>query len=550
MVVDTKTLRPMPNDKFIDGLRGYMSNDYRKRVPSATKASIADTMNALQSYRPHMNEFVDALVNRIGLEIYQNNVWSNPLKEFKRGLLEFGDTIEEVQTGLLEAHTYNPDRDSTEKDLFGTEVPDVQSSFHTINRQNMYKVTINETLLKRAFLQTNGLSTFSTQLMNAPTTSDEWDEFLITVRLINEYETNGGFYKVNVPDVSKAGSTDRDAKTALRAMRAMADTVPFVSSKYNAANMPVTTSRDDLIIITTPEFKAAMDVEALSAAFNIANTELYGRIITIPSEQIGIEGFQALMTTKDFFVMADTTFTTTSMFNPHKLQYNYFLHHHGIYSASRFTTAVLFTSKAGTEEIIVSDPVASVAAPVATDRDGATVTTVQRGEIYQMTSDALTTSGAAAAVRWTVEGASTFLTYVTSEGVLHVSDLEQNASIKVRSTSVYNDPANPRQDPLTAVSTLTVTGAGNSVWPIVADITGITIAGVAVTPTFAVGTTAYTATVAGWDGDPLDVAVYGPTDSDAGVTVVAVGDPVTGYTVTVSAYGSTGDPEYTITVTI
>lgn len=456
----------MPNAEFADSMRKFTSGEYKRRIPKATQGSISDTLKALQRFRPHMNEFVDVLVNRIGLEIYGNNVFNNPLKELKRNSMEWGDTIEEIQVGLLTAHTYNPDVDSTEKDIFGTETPDVDVSFHTINRQNMYKVTVNDTLLRRAFLADNGLTTFTSQLMAAPTSSDEWDEFLITTRLIVEYEANNGFHKVQVPDVGAPTSDAADAKALLRTARELADEFPFISTKYNAAGMPVSASRDSLIFITTASVKAAMDVEALAMLFNLDKAEMYGRIIVLPKEHIPIKGFQGIITTKDFFVMADTTLETTSIFNPHKLQYNYFLHHHGIYSASRFVNAVLLTSEPVAPVVIAPDPVTAVQAVTVVDGDGATATTLERGTLYQADSWGVTASGFKGAVRWSVEGNTTFLTHITAEGVLHVSGIEGATELTIRATSVYVNPGDPQAVSLTQIKKLPVSGDTDATWPV------------------------------------------------------------------------------------
>src|SRR5205085_2463831 len=148
--------------------------------------------------------------------------------------------------------------------LFSRETPEVQANFHTINRQDFYKVTINESLLNRAFLDPTGLSGFINQLMEAPSNSDQLDEFLLTCSLFREYESNGGFYHVNVPDVRNLDSSGDDARLALRKMRAMADNLKFLSTKYNAAHMPIFARPEQLVIFASPEFNAAVDVDALA----------------------------------------------------------------------------------------------------------------------------------------------------------------------------------------------------------------------------------------------------------------------------------------------
>jgi hypothetical protein len=547
MALDIRPLKPTSNTALLDAIRNEGSNDYQRRISAASKAGVQQTLKDLQTHRTMWNEFLDALVNRIGLVVARNKVWSNPLSEFKQGLLSYGDTIEEIQIGLLKAKSYDPDREYLEKDLFGTERPDVQANFHKVNRQDYYKITINEPLLQRAFLENGGLSSFVSQLMDAPTTSDQWDEFLLTCQLFSEYESNGGFFKVNVPDVASLESNAADARAVLRKMRAMADTLTFMSTRYNAARMPTFALRDDLVLFVTPEFKAAVDVEALAAAFNLNMADMYGRIIPIPEEQFGIAGVQAIMTTKDFFVIADQRIETASQWNPVALHNNYFLHHWQVISASRFVPAVMFTTQGGDEIINVLTPVVGVSAITGVDSDGDAVTDeVLRGEVYAFHAEAETdpANGVNTGVRWSVSGYTSSRTYISRTGVLHVGGDEGAATLTVTATSTWLDADNLRKDGATETLTLDVAGVAVPEWPESDPVTGITVDGVAVTPAFAAGTFAYTVDLApGATITPDDVEVTGPEANDVEITVNEAGTVAT-----ISVPTAPGDPVYTVTV--
>jgi hypothetical protein len=438
MVLDVRPFRNPNNVDILNAIRKNSTVDYQKRIPAATKANIQDTVNNLLNYRPQMNEFIDALVNRIGLEIVKNNLWTNPLAKFKRGMLEFGDTIEEINVGLLKAKRYDTDRDYLEADIFGQERPDVQSSFHKVNRQDFYKISVNEAILRRAFLSDYGISSFITSLMSAPTTSDNWDEFLLTTSLFKEYDRNGGFFYVNVPDVAASGSTENDAKYALRRMRELAGNLKFMSTHYNAAGMPVAAQPDELELFITPEANAALDVEALAGAFNIDKAQFAGRTTEIPSEYWDIEGAQALLTTRDFFVIADQRIDTTNVVNPVGLHTNYFLHHWEVVSASRFVPAVLFTTQPGTVINISDTPVTDVVIPTIQDDGGNVVTDVERGEIYQIISEA-TTDGDNNAVRYDITSVHNIRTRVTQLGALYIAPDEEATTISVDVTAVDTD---------------------------------------------------------------------------------------------------------------
>lgn len=462
-------LRDLTNVQMFNMLRKAMPMDFQRRVPEVTKATLAEQIqNVNHMYAGKPNEFVDALVNRIGSVIARDEtIWHNPLEEFKLPGLTYGSVIEEYKMGLLEAHVYEHDRESMEKELFGTELPQIETNFHTITRQEKYKVSTKEDILRRAFLDSPSTTGFVEQLLNAPITSDNWDEFLQTVKLFSEYEANGGFYHMRIPNVSSFESGEAEAKAAIRRMRGLAHRMPFLSHKYNAAHMPSHANPDDLILFCTPEFQAAIDVEALAGAFNMEKLSTTGRVITIPREHFGIDHCEAILTTKSFFVIADTLKQNTSMFNPANLMTNYWLHHHSIISASRFVPAVMFSTVYDDEVIEVKTQVTGMGAVTIEDKDGEAVTSIDRGDIGQMLATPTGTGGAeATGVMWSVEGATSARTYITGAGVLHVGGDEGADSLTVKATSAWTDPASPYAAPFEATLAVAVTGEQVPEWPV------------------------------------------------------------------------------------
>lgn len=461
----SKNIRPfkqgISNEDVLNAIRLSASPDYQNRIPEATKANIQDVLQNLTEYRPQWNEFVEALVNRIGLIIVKNNIWSNPYSKFKRGMMAFGDTVEEVMVGLIKAKTFNPNREALERDIFGNFPVEVQSSFHRINRQDQYEITINQALLQRAFLEEGGLGAFITAQLSAPNTSDQWDEFLIMCSLFREYYDAGGFFKVQVPDLTRVkDATAAEAREFIKQVRAMAGTLQFMSTHYNAAHMPVAANPDELELFITPEALAVTDVDALAGAFNIEKSEMAGRTNLIPKENFNIPGVQAVLTTRDFWVVMDTLIQTTSIFNPATLSTNTWLHHHGIYSASRFVPAILFTTEEGD---VISDnytPVTSVSAVTVEDEDGTTVTELERGEIYQVIASAITTpeGGDNNGVRLEISEKSSSRTRVNQMGTLRISLDEAATSLKITATAL--DDAD-----FTNSVTLNIVGDRAVMWP-------------------------------------------------------------------------------------
>lgn len=531
---------PLTNTQILIGIRNDASFDYQQRIPDPTQAGLKDQLDSLEKYPQLWNEFEHSLINRIGSVVVRRMDWDNPLRELKRNSMSYGSTIEEVAVGLLKAHSYSAERDYLEKDLWGQEVPDVKTNFHSINREDYYKLTVNKKVLKRAFLsEADGLNNFLSQLLAAPRISNELDEFLLTCQLLTEYDAKDGFYRVNVPDVAAWGSGEAEAKGALRTIRSVAGNMRFLNTKFNAAGMPSAAKREDLILITTPEFNAAIDVEAMAGAFNMEKAEAPGRIIEIPGDKLNIPGAQAILTTKDFFIISDTLVENTTLQNPIGLHTNYFSHHQGIYSLSRFMPAVLLTTHAGTDSITVRDEVTGVSALEVFTGEGVEVagTSVERGQTYQLAAYAETTGDTEGAVTYEVSGNKSTTTRVDRNGILHVGADDSATTIDIVVTAVHGADGN-LEDRFSETTALTLTGTVAAPWAIDSVPTGITVKGVAV-PDFDPADLSYTINVP--DATVNDFVVLGVPDYKVTETTPDV--------FTVVAYSGAKDRVYTVDVT-
>lgn len=464
--VTPKYFKRPNNAAILASIHQKASNTFQSRVPAPTKASIQATMEHLLDgkNRPDWNEFVDALLNQIGLVVFKVQQFKNPLNKFVNGELTQGDTIEEIAYGLAQAYVYDADRDYLEKSIFGQERPEVQAAYHKINRQNYYKITVNEPILRRAFTTEHGLSDYIAGQMSILVNSDELDMFAMMTGLFREYHDNGGFHKVNVPDVGANGSSAADAKVMLRKVRAMASTLPILSRHYNAAGLPVRATPDDLELFITPEALAAIDVEALAAAFNAESAAMPTRITVIPKEFFRIPGVQAVLTTRDFFIVADSFYQFNRVDNPVGLYENHILHHHQVISTSLFVPAILFWTGEGDVIDYDETPVASVDTIVIRNRDGDVVTELERGEIYAIDASAITNpaGGVNDAVRFEfTEGThpnSEFTILRQEYRSLIVAIDETAEAISITGTATDDNTK-------TATLSLPVVGEGGVLWP-------------------------------------------------------------------------------------
>lgn len=342
---------PLPNNTTILGsvyLAG--TSDYQLRVPDPTQSAVSETMEFLfdPMNRRYFNEFMDILVNRIGLVLARQRRWDNRLAAFKDGMMPYGSTVEECGFKWVQAHAYDDDA----VDLLRMERPDGVSVFHSQNRQDKYKITINEAELQNAFLDEYGLSNYVSSLMMIPQNSDNYDEYQIMKNLIAEYDDRWGFFRYGL---GSAVTDEATAKAFLTAVRTMTGKLQFPTTLYNAQNItdiPVFANPDELVLLLTPEVEGVLDVQALASIFHVELADINVRRVIMDS--MPINGAVALLTTRDFFMCRDTRYQTATFYDPNTLNTHYFLHHWGIYSVSPLVPAILFTTDEYEEAPVVT----------------------------------------------------------------------------------------------------------------------------------------------------------------------------------------------------
>lgn len=422
------------------------TSDFMQRIPEPTQTNIAQVMDALfdPMNKMYYNQFIDSLIMRIGLVYVHNQVWKNKLSVFKKAKLQYGSTIQEMVPKWIKAHAYVDDAE----DVFKMARPDVETWYHSQNRRDRYDITINDTELKTAFTEENGLNKLVAALLQVPLNSDEYDEYQIMMNLLSIYDYKYGFFKVGLGGDVNNKTTGEDF---LVEVRAYAGDLEFPSSLYNAGELddvPVFAKANELVLLTTPRVLANIDVRNLAAAFNRSDEEIKYRVI--PVREIPIPNAVALLTTEDFFMCADTVYETTSQYNPKTLGTNYFLHHWGVYSVSPFVPAILFTSEAtGTNKQVVTQTVTGLNATI-------NPSTIAAGETGQIT---VTLQGSIAPNIPPIVVAPNAATYETTVmrdddvinspatrvdeyGTLHVSNrLQSGDEITVVCTSTYVNPS-------------------------------------------------------------------------------------------------------------
>jgi len=349
--------------EVLNVIREHASVDFREHVPIATPnaESIREIGAIIMDNTALQNEFISALINRIGKVLVASMSFENPWRAFKRGMLEFGETVEEIWVDIVRPQEYSAE--VAEEEIFKREIPDVRSAFHYLNWQKFYKTTIQRRDLELAFLSANGVNDLIERIMSRLATSMEYDEFLTMRYLLARELLSNHFYFIP----SEGAITEDNAKKTLTRLRAVCNQMTFPSRMYNVAGVLNFSDFSSQRIIIDADFEANVDVNALAYAFNLSYADFKAQRILTPhfyfspdeiarlnalfeydttykgiseAENTLLSKVHALVVDRDYFMIFDKLLEMRDVPNGQGLYWNYNLHSWKLFSVSPFHNAV------------------------------------------------------------------------------------------------------------------------------------------------------------------------------------------------------------------
>ena len=441
--------------KILNFLRQSASTYYREQVPQAIsgdKDNLKIIGNVITSDAIVRNEFLSALVNRIGFVAITSRVWENPWAVFNKGLVEYGTTVEEIYVDLAKPFAY--DVEIAEKNIFKREIPDVRSAFHCMNWQEFFKVTVQEKDLKRAFLGWDGVTDLIGKIIESMTTSLNYAVYQTMKYLIARTLLQGQGNAVEIPAVTSANMQEIVAN-----VRELSNNWTILNRKNNIAGVANHTPKDEQYLIVTNKFDSKMDVEILAAAFNMDKTEFFGHRMLVDgfgeidndylhdlftdadgntdagyipitdAEKEALNTIPALMVDERFFQIYQNMHEMTEAFNGEGIYWNYWLHEWMTFSVSPFSQRALFVPTEPTVTAVdVTPATATVAAgstlplsvAVTTTGFAPQTVTFESSDTDVATVDAKGVVTAVAAGSATITATSTFDSTVSDTAVITV----------------------------------------------------------------------------------------------------------------------------------
>lgn len=424
-------------------IRNNASVNYQNYVPVATTdpESIREIGAVIMDYPNLQNEFLSALVNRIGRVLITSKMYDNPWSIFKKGMLEFGETIEEIFVNLAKPFQFDPAVAETE--LFKREIPDVRAAFHIMNYQKFYKATVQNDQLRQAFLSWQGITDLIAKIVDSMYTGANYDEFQTMKYMLAKHILNGRMPVVSINDI-----TSENMKSIVSTIKGVSNDFTFLKPDFNTAGVQTRTEKKDQYFIINSKFDASMDVEVLASAFNMDKAEFAGRRILVDSfgsldiERLNIlfaddptytkigesdlaalDTIPAILVDKDFFMIFDNYFNFTENYNGQGLYWNYWYHVWKTFSISPFVNRAMFISGTPSVTSVTVTP-SSI--------------TLKKGQSASLSVSVETENFAPQTVTWTVdtEGVN-----ISNAGVVTIPTTFKGSKVVVTATSTFDSSA-------------------------------------------------------------------------------------------------------------
>lgn len=350
--------------EVLNAIRQGASVNYQNAVPEATnEAGVIRQIGAVLIDNPlFYNEFVNGLINRIGKVIFASDqYWENPLGWVNKGVLDYGEHVEEIFVDIAKPHQFDPA--VAEAEWMKREVPDVKAVFHTLNYTKFYKSTIQMIDIRKAFINVSGVDRLVNEIIGSMYKGARYDlyqatRYLIAINMWNGYVTG---IKVDAP------TTIENIENITAVARAIRSELEYPTRKYNTMKVLNETPIDRLRFFVSTTFDAVMDVKVLANAFNMEKAEMLGRKVILPpwvdldvdrldmlfanepgyhsftsAELAKLDKVVAFIVDEEWFQVYDSYIEShTGPFNGEGLYYNNWYHVQKILSASPFRNAIM-----------------------------------------------------------------------------------------------------------------------------------------------------------------------------------------------------------------
>ena len=326
------------------------SNDFQQRIPNPTVNSYSAVIENL--FAPMNNDLFNefcGLLNGINATYVDIRRFDNPLAFVKKTDRDWRFGFSERHLAVHFLKGFSPRFD--DETLLKVEPVQYEEWYYSLNYETRYEFSWSRYEIAQAFAADGYgyddlLSATITQMMS----SANYDEMNAMLQVFAEADHRfNGLYRYNI---SAFPTTENTAKELLKGIRAVAGRMRFPSMLYNHIPVPVHTDGSRLVLYVLPETLASLDVDALSAVFQLSyanpkSEKAAYRIVEVP--EFPIPNVCAILADEDAIFWRDyMTGLEPPFYNPGNRTMKYYYYESAAVGFNPAAPICCFTTEAST----------------------------------------------------------------------------------------------------------------------------------------------------------------------------------------------------------
>lgn len=277
---------------ILNNLRAELPRTYAEIVPEATQDNIDDVLAALNS-NALIQQAATQLLGKIAGEFYLDNGTGNPLAKYAKGIIAAGTTIEEYALADVATQIQTIEDLDDRTVAFQT----AKAFYHSENMHHKTKYSVSRKWFKGSFNDVAGIQGYLNNLELNHQASLENSVYKTYRAIIERWMTEAK--KIadgkNIITLDYMPSNKSDVEDMLVAARTVIGKAKFRNNAFHTIVTldPVTgaptTTRDTrfqtaldnrgLVVFTTPETQALVDVKALADMINVDRASITFEVV-------------------------------------------------------------------------------------------------------------------------------------------------------------------------------------------------------------------------------------------------------------------------------
>lgn len=330
---------------------------YHQYVPVVTESTTIGEFGApiIDSQNVNvLNDFIGLLKKVVYTAVY-NKTFNNPLASLEGDRMPLGQFIEDVYINPAKARGFDVNDFAGLLQKYESQVA---TQYLTVNSDLQYMVTITREKIRNAFTSWDNLEALVSGMVNSLYNGAYITRYNQTKGLaLAAFNAGAVKYEVITNPTNEA-----TAKALVRKMRADYSKMQIPSTAFNAwadvkgegaFALKTWSNPEDIVVLISADVEALIDVDVLSAAFNMSKADFLGRVIVVDDfSQYADDGTQAvdgsmikaMICDRAWFKIKTQDFAMDEFYNMNNRTWQYGLNDVRMVNYSLFANAKIYTT--------------------------------------------------------------------------------------------------------------------------------------------------------------------------------------------------------------